>query len=188
MRPVVAVIAAVLMALVLTSAPGVATAAPQPDPRWKFYTKDKTRYASPWYARKHRKMVPYGCTRAPYYDPDPRCRKNRGFHHGLDIAMPCRTRLYAGRGGWVVSNDDLGPAYGKNPLLYRNYRLNRDFLLAHTRKVYVAPGDRVRRGMLIARASDSGAPDGCHLHFEVREAGGGLSTARRPTKWLELTS
>ena len=49
------------------------------------------------------------------------------------------------------------------------------------------PGDRVRPGTLIARASDSGAPDGCHLHFERRDVGGGLDTAHRPRKLLHLT-
>ena len=87
-----------------------------------------------------------------------------------------------------ISNDALGPAYGENPLLIRSYRLGRDFLLAHTRKVFVEPGDRVTRGMLVARASDSGAPDGCHLHFEVRTAGGGLDTAVRPLPYLDLTT
>jgi murein DD-endopeptidase MepM/ murein hydrolase activator NlpD len=156
------------------------------DPRWVFYSNDTTRYGSPWYARRHRKMVPYGCTRAPYYSPDPRCAKQHGFHHGLDLAMNCGTRLFAGRAGTVVSNAGLGPAYGVNPLLIRNGRLHKDFLLAHTRRVFVEPGDRVRRGMLIAKASDSGAPDGCHLHFEVRAAGGGLDSARRPARFLDL--
>jgi hypothetical protein len=156
------------------------------DPRWVFYSRDKQWYSSPWWAGKHRTMVPFGCTRAPYYDPDPRCAHEHGFHHGIDFAMRCGTRLYAGRRGWVVSHDRLGPAYGTNPLLIRNYRLKQDFLLAHTRKVFVEPGDRVRVGMLLAKASDSGAPDGCHLHFEVRKAGGGLSTARWPRPFLDL--
>ncbi len=172
-----------LVGLVVT--PTAATA-PAGDKRWVFYSKDKHWYASPWWEGKHRKMVPFGCTVAPYYDPDPRCADDNGFHHGLDVAMKCGKRLYAGRRGWVVSNDALGPAYGADPLLIRNHRLGKDFLLAHTRKVLVKPGDRVRVGMLVAKAS--GAPDGCHLHFEVRQAKGGLSTARRPLKYLDLTS
>ncbi len=171
-------------ASLLVAVPGPAHAGG--DPRWVFYTQDKTWYSSPWWAGKHRKMVPYGCTKAPYYDPDPRCAHERGFHHGLDVAMRCGTRLHAGRRGWVVSNAALGPAYGVNPLLIRNYRLDRDFLLAHTRKVYVSVGQRIRPGRLLAKASDSGAPDGCHLHFEVRKAAGGLSDARLPYRYLDL--
>ena len=179
-----ALLATLLVATVLTATPAQAGG----DPRWVFYSKDKHWYASPWWAGKHRTMVPYGCTSAPYYDADPRCADDRGFHHGIDVAMACGKKLYAGRRGWVVANKKLGPAYGKNPLLIRNYRLKKDFLLAHTRKVFVQPGDRVKVGMLIAKASDSGAPDGCHLHFEVRKAGGGLSSARWPRKLLDLTS
>lgn len=180
------IVTALLVALLVPLGQPPAAAAHSGDPRWAFYTKDKTRYASPWYAGKHRRMVPYGCTRAPYYEPDPRCARNRGFHHGLDLAMRCGTRLFAGRRGWVVSNADLGPAYGVNPLLIRNYTLDRDFLLAHTRKVFVKPGDRITRGLLLAKASDSGAPDGCHLHFEVRDAGGGLDSAHHPRRYLDL--
>ena len=44
-------------------------------------------------------------------------------------------------------------------------------MIGHTRKRFVEPGDTVRRGQLIALASDNGAPDGCHLHFEKRATG-----------------
>jgi murein DD-endopeptidase MepM/ murein hydrolase activator NlpD len=177
----------VVLGLVLGSlGPATHAAAGEADPRWDFYTKDTTRYHSPWYARAHRIMIPFGCTRAPYYTPDPRCTKQRGFHHGLDIAMPCRTRLFSDRYGWVVSNDALGPAYGRNPLRLRNYEQGWDVVIGHTRKVFVQPGDRIRPGTKIALASDDGAPDGCHLHFEKRAFKGGLSTATRPRAMLEL--
>ena len=158
------------------------------DPDWVFYTSDKHRYTSPWYAGAHRIMIPFGCTEAPYYSPDPRCPDRQGFHHGIDIAMPCGTRLFAGRRAKVVSNASLGPAYGENPVLLRNERLGWDLVIGHTRKVFVSIGEKVRRGDLIARASDSGAPDGCHLHFEVRSVEGGLDTARWPRPLLGLTA
>ncbi len=41
-------------------------------------------------------MIGFGCTRAPSYAPDSRCRHSSGYHHGLDIAMPCGTALFAG--------------------------------------------------------------------------------------------
>ena len=53
-------------------------------------------------------------------------------------------------------------------------------MIGHTRKVFVQPGDRVTPGMKIARANDSGAPDGCHLHFEKRGLRGGLTAPRHP--------
>ena len=155
----------------------------------RFWVRDKHFYRSPWYAGRHRKMIPFGCTRAPYYPPDPRCAHDRGYHHGLDIAMPCRTRLYAGVRGRVVrpgSAGALGPAYGAHAFRLRNLRLGRDFVVGHVRRVYVRPGTAVRRGRLIALASDAGAPDGCHLHFEVRPIAGSYTDAVRPTSYLRL--
>jgi murein DD-endopeptidase MepM/ murein hydrolase activator NlpD len=157
-----------------------------PDPRWAFYSDDSTSYSSPWFDGPHRVMIPFGCNDAPYYSPDPRCSGGRGFHHGIDIAMPCGTRLYAGRRATVISATSLGPAYGTSPLLLRGDRW--DVVIGHTRRLFVAPGDGVRRGQLIALASDNGAPDGCHLHFEKRVRGGGFSTAVRPRPLLGLAA
>ena len=173
--------------LVLLLGVAIVPAQAEPDPRWRFYTSDRTWYTSPWFAGQHRIMVPFGCTSAPYYDPDPRCRHHHGFHHGIDIAMECGTKLFAARRVRVVSNDSLGPAYGTNPLLLRSRKLGFDLVIAHTRRVFVQQGDRVRAGTLIAYASDNGAPDGCHLHFEKRAVEGGLDTATKPRRLLALT-
>ena len=100
-----------------------------------------------------RKMINFGCTRAPYYDPSPRCTDDRGFHHGLDVAMPCGTKLFAGFRGWVVrpaSEGALGSAYGRNAFRLRNRDKGVDVVVGHVKRVYVAPGDRVRKGQLIA--------------------------------------
>ena len=132
-------------------------------------------------------MIPFGCTEAPYYSPDPRCTddgRQRGFHHGIDVAMACGTKLFAGRRATVVDPAPLGPAYGTTPLLLHTDKW--DLVIGHTRKRFVAPGDTVRRGELIALASDNGAPDGCHLHFEKRAPGGGLDSATYPKGLLDL--
>lgn len=173
---------ALALALLVPAAPASAAGV---DPRWVFYSHDTTAYTSPWYAGAHRTMIGYGCTRAPYYSPDSRCPAGRGFHHGIDVALPCGTPIRAGRAGRVVSSAAYGPAYGARPLVIRNRRLGVDLLVAHARRVSVSVGDRVRRGDRLARASDSGAPDGCHLHLEVRTAGGGLDDARRPVAFLD---
>jgi murein DD-endopeptidase MepM/ murein hydrolase activator NlpD len=155
----------------------------------RFWVKDKRFYYSDWYAGRHRKMINFGCTRAPYYDSDPRCIKDRGFHHGLDVAMACGTRLFAGFRGRVVrpgSRGALGPAYGAHAFRIRNQRLGKDFVIGHVRRVYVDPGDRIHRGQLIARASDDAAPDGCHLHFEVRPERMGYSSAVHPRDYIRL--
>ena len=161
------------------------TAHAKPDPRWVFYTDDTTYYTSPWFGGQHRIMIPFGCTQAPYYSPDPRCPDHEGFHHGIDIAMPCGTKLFAARPAVVADPGSLGPAYGTTPLLLHTDKW--DLVIGHVRKRYVAPGDTVHRGELIALASDNGAPDGCHLHFEKRAPGGGLDTATYPRGLLHLT-
>jgi murein DD-endopeptidase MepM/ murein hydrolase activator NlpD len=155
----------------------------------RFWVRDTHFYFSKWYAGKHRKMINFGCTRAPYYDPSPRCRHQRGFHHGIDVAMKCETRLFAGLRGTVVRPDapgSLGSAYGPYAFRLRNHRLHVDFVIGHVRHVYVQPGDHVAKGTLIARASDQGAPDGCHLHFEVRPQGTSFEAAIRPGRYLDL--
>jgi murein DD-endopeptidase MepM/ murein hydrolase activator NlpD len=161
------------------------TRAPRPtDPRWRFFTDDRTRWTSPWFAGRHRVMIPFGCTPAPYYDPDPGCADGQGFHHGVDVAMPCGVPLRAGHPALVLDHAALGPAYGTDPVLLRVGE--QDVVIGHTTRVYVQPGDRVARGELFARVGDSGAPDGCHLHFEVRPAGGAYTTAVDPLPLLEL--
>ena len=176
---------ALFLGLLLVPAPGSAAGADTQ----RFWVKDTHRYSSPWYAGARRKMINFGCTRAPYYRPDPRCSGDRGFHHGLDIAMPCGTRLFAGVRGRVVeprSSGALGAAYGANAFRVRNHHHGVDIVIGHVRRVYVEPGDRVRRGQLLARASDAGAPDGCHLHFEVRPRRAGHQDAVRPHALLRL--
>ncbi len=168
---------------------GVARGAESRQGGRRFWVKDKRRYRSPWYAGAHRRMINFGCTAAPYYSPDPRCTRRRGFHHGVDIAMPCGTRLFSALRGRVVdpsSAGALGSAYGRNAFRIRNRRHRVDIVIGHTRKVFVQPGQRVRRGQLIARASDMGAPDGCHLHFEVRPRRGSVSQAIHPRPRLRL--
>jgi murein DD-endopeptidase MepM/ murein hydrolase activator NlpD len=157
--------------------------------RRRFWVDDRRRYRSPWYAGAHRRMINFGCTAAPYYSPDPRCKRRRGFHHGLDMAMPCGTRLFSALRGRVVrprSRGALGPSYGAKAFRIRNQRYDVDIVIAHARKVFVRPGQRVRQGQLVARASDLGAPDGCHLHFEVRPKRGTVSQAVHPRPRIRL--
>jgi murein DD-endopeptidase MepM/ murein hydrolase activator NlpD len=132
-------------------------------------------------------MIPLGCTKAPYYPHDTRCPGRQGFHHGIDIALRCGVRIFAATRGRVVrpaSSGALGAAYGGKAFRLRHDGV--DLVLGHVRRVFVAPGDHVRRGDLIAKAGDLGAPDGCHLHFEARPAGGGYGTAVRPRTLLDL--
>jgi murein DD-endopeptidase MepM/ murein hydrolase activator NlpD len=135
----------------------------------RFWTRDKRCYSSPWFGGRHRRMIPFGCTRAPYYPASPRCTDGRGFHHGLDLDMPRGTPLYSNVRGRAVTVG-IGSAYGAQALIIRSR--GRYYLLGHLSVRYVRNGQWVRRGQLVGRAGQNGAPDGPHLHFEVRPAGG----------------
>ena len=182
----------VVGALVVAVATGWATAAalaggtpPSPDPD-HVYTRDHRYYASPWYDGAWQEMIPFGCTRAPYYPRDASCPRVRpGKHHGIDMFMPCGTRIRSAVKGRVV-RPDLGPAYGRYGLKIRSGRF--DFVIGHARRLLVRPGQRVRPGQLVARSGKLAAPDGCHLHFEKRAPGGGLDTATYPRGLLDLTA
>ncbi len=133
-------------------------------------------------------MIGYGCNASPWYDHDPRCPGDQGFHHGIDVAMPCGTPLRSAVAGVVLdpsASGAPGAAYGEHPFRIRTPSY--DVLIGHARRVFVQPGDRVAKGERIALASDSGAPDGCHLHFEVRSHGGGVSDALDPAPLLQLS-
>jgi hypothetical protein len=149
----------------------------------RFWTSDRTCYESPWFAGAHRVMIPYGCTKAPYYAPSPRCSGGRGFHHGIDIDMPVGTKVFTNVSGTVVTGT-LGSAYGPHAFLIRT--ATRDYVLGHVGTVYVRDGQHVTRGQLVARSNQLGAPDGPHLHVEVRPRGGTYGQAVDPTAALHL--
>lgn len=160
------------------------------DPRWQFFVKGKTRYRSDWFDGSQRIMIGYGCTPAPFYAPDSRCDGD-GFHHGIDVALPCRTTLRAGVNGSVIDPDRPGrpgPAYGSTAFRMRvEFRGETyDVLIGHATRVFVQPGDRVRAGERIATAGARASPDGCHLHFEQRRVDGGVATAVNPARLLGL--
>jgi len=113
------------------------------DPRWRFFTADRTRYTSAWFAGAHRVMIGFGCTIAPYYAHDPRCPGKQGFHHGIDVAMPCGTPLRSAVRGVVLdpsASGSPGAAYGERPFRIRT--ADRDVLIGHARRIFVQPGDR----------------------------------------------
>lgn len=170
-------------AIPTTPTPAIPTTTPSRDPRWRFFTNDKRLYASPWYAGAHPIMIGFGCTDAPYYRSDSRCRGGEGFHHGVDMAIPCGEPITSGVEGRIVRGG-LGSAYGAYAFRIRTE--SSDVLIAHAQQVDVSDGQRVRPGDRLGEIGALGAPDGCHLHFEVRAVGGGLSTAIDPTSALAL--
>ena len=158
---------------------------PSPDPD-NVYTTDHRYYASPWYAGAWQEMIPFGCTRAPYYPRDASCpagetgQAPRDRHvHAVRHPDPFR-RQGSGR-----AQPNLGPAYGRYGLKIRSGRF--DYVIGHARRLLVRPGQRVRPGQVVARSGKLAAPDGCHLHFEKRPAGAGYLSAVDPERSLRRT-
>ena len=159
---------------------------PPSPPKNVTFTKDHHYYSSPWYDGAWQEMIGFGCTSAPYYPRDSGCPSSKpGKHHGIDTYMPCGTKVRSAVKGFVVPNPALGSAYGKHGLKIRHGKY--DFVIGHARKLKVQPGQQVKPGQLIARSGKSGAPDGCHLHFEKRPAGLGYLSAIDPLKSLRRT-
>jgi hypothetical protein len=106
-------------------------------------------------------------------------------HTGTDFAVPCGTPVLAAHSGTVVldhSQSWAGPTLVKVTLgpgqLATWY--------AHMLEVTVREGDVVAAGEQIGKAGSEGNSSGCHLHFEVHLAGGGIYGPDNtdPTPWL----
>lgn len=155
-----------------------------PDGTKRFWTDDKRCFRSPWFTGAHRVMIYFGCTSAPYYPHDPSCTGRQGIHHGVDVDMPLGTPVYSNVRGRIVKGT-AGSAYGSRAFIVRTR--NHDFLLGHVRKALLPDGARVHRGERIALSGKRGAPDGPHLHIEVRPRGGEYTDALRPKRFVDFT-
>lgn len=90
------------------------------------------------------------------------------FHNGIDIAVPLGTPVRATGDGVVrfVGNTD---GYGLRVEIDHGNGLVT--LYAHLSETNVVPGQRVRRGEVIAKSGNTGSSTGPHLHYEVRQNG-----------------
>jgi murein DD-endopeptidase MepM/ murein hydrolase activator NlpD len=89
----------------------------------------------------------------------------RVFHHGIDIAAPSGTEIYATAGGNVVYARYNG-GYGYTVKIEHGYGFAT--IYAHLSRMNVRKGQTVRRGDVIAFVGNSGRSTGSHLHYEVR--------------------
>lgn len=88
------------------------------------------------------------------------------FHEGLDIANDVGTPVYA-TGDAVVENAGRTSA-GLGNMVVLNHGFGYTTVYGHLDRVLVRPGERVKRGALIARSGRTGIVTGPHLHYEVR--------------------
>jgi murein DD-endopeptidase MepM/ murein hydrolase activator NlpD len=92
----------------------------------------------------------------------------RRQHHGVDLASPTGTPIYAAADGLVGKADWFG-AYGLYVQLEHGGELQTRY--GHMSRLNVAPGQRVRKGDVIGYVGSTGRSTGPHLHYEVRIAG-----------------
>lgn len=116
--------------------------------------------------------------------------RDGGMHHGLDLAGPRGTPIYAFADGDVVAAADSG-VDGFGGWVVVDHKIDGkqiQTVYGHEEpgQVHVKVGDRVKKGQHIADIGNAGESSGAHLHFEVVEgdrAAGGKRVDPQP--WLD---
>lgn len=86
-------------------------------------------------------------------------------HDGIDFGAAPGTPILAAASG-IVARVVTDPQYGKMVEIdHRNGYLTR---YAHTRAIFVKPGQPVKRGATIAEVGSTGRSTAPHLHYEIR--------------------
>ncbi len=101
----------------------------------------------------------------------------RVMHAGIDIAGPHGKEIIAPSDATVVFAG-LEGGYGNVIVLDHGYGIKTRY--GHLASVKVKPGERVKRGDLIAAMGNTGRSTGPHLHYEVRVNG----IAQNPRKFI----
>lgn len=92
----------------------------------------------------------------------------RRFHHGIDIAAPEGTEIFAIRKGKVIFSGER-EGYGNVVIIDHGDGLESRY--AHNKVNLVSEGDIVEENTIIAKVGSTGTSTGPHLHFEIRYNG-----------------
>ena len=90
------------------------------------------------------------------------------FHHGLDIASSLGTPVKATADGLIRVASWQG-GFGRLVMIEHGRGFKTYY--GHNSKLLVKPGDRVKRGDVIALMGTSGHSTGYHLHYEIWQNG-----------------
>jgi murein DD-endopeptidase MepM/ murein hydrolase activator NlpD len=92
------------------------------------------------------------------------------MHTGIDFSAPSGTPIYATGNGTVANDPNLrGSGYGNYVLI--DHGFGYQTLYAHVSKSIVKPGQKVKRGDVIAFVGSTGRSTAPHLHYEVIKNG-----------------
>ncbi|MCG7290980.1 M23 family metallopeptidase [Corynebacterium afermentans] len=100
------------------------------------------------------------------------------MHNGIDIANSPGTPIRAVAAGTVI---DSGPAQGFGNWIRIRHEDGSISVYGHMQSLYVAVGEVVQPGQLIAGMGSEGFSTGSHLHFEIWPDG---ATPSDPAPWL----
>lgn len=88
-----------------------------------------------------------------------------GYHQAMDIGGEVGWNVRAAAAGIVAYSDDVVPGYGNMVMLV--HPGSWVTLYAHNSINFVRPGQRVRRGAVLAELGSTGKSRGPHVHFEL---------------------
>jgi hypothetical protein len=103
----------------------------------------------------------------------------RQYHTGADFRRSVGEPIYAAADGRIAATLPM-EIYGGVIIVDHGYGVHT--LYAHTSEWYLAPGDPVQQGQLLAAAGATGRTNGPHLHWEVIISGVKVD----PIAWLAL--
>ncbi len=127
--------------------------------RWQWPVADDFKISSRW----GRRVDPFSKrSKARAGGPKPRF----SMHHGIDLAIPVGTPVYAARDGEVI--EISRSRYGHGNMIKVRHDDGWCTVYSHNSKLLKSEGDRVKQGDVIAHSGNSGRSTGPHLHFEVR--------------------
>lgn len=90
------------------------------------------------------------------------------FHKGVDLAAPAGTPIIAPADGYVTYAGRNG---GFGNFVQINHKYGFETYYGHLRKIYVRPGQFVKRGDKIGEVGSTGLSTNPHLHYEVHYKG-----------------
>ena len=105
--------------------------------------------------------------------------KKRQWHEGFDIANYPGTPVVAAADG-IVKATKWWSTYGNTVKIDHGFGIETRY--AHLKKIYVRPGQEVKRGQRIGCIGSTGRVTGPHLHYEVRV----LNQAVNPYDYLDI--
>jgi murein DD-endopeptidase MepM/ murein hydrolase activator NlpD len=90
------------------------------------------------------------------------------MHEGLDVGAPYGTPVKAPADGIVTFSGEKA-GFGKFVQIDHGYGI--ETIYAHNQSLHVRPGQKIKRGALLAAVGNTGHSTGPHLHYEVRVNG-----------------